>query len=299
MINLGLEGKSALVTGASKGIGSAIALQLAEQGVRIAVNYNRSEEDAKAVVETALKMGGEAFIVRADVSDPDQVNAMVDKVHEAWGHVDILVNNAGIINDGLVVRMSDEAWESVISTNLNGTFYCARAVLRNMVRQRRGRIINIGSVVGERGNVGQTNYSAAKGAIASMTYTMSIELARYGIRVNAISPSGSTRMSATSRVGGQDVEIPFIDPGLNAPVVVFLISDEADYVTGQVIGTGGERLFLMSQPKYYYGLLRSGGWSVEDVRARFKDAIGNRLEPVGIMKAPYPFYGGIKPPSKE
>ena len=246
MINLGLEGKSALVTGASKGIGSAIALQLAEQGVRIAVNYNRSEEDAKAVAETALKMGGEAFIVRADVSDPDQVNAMVDKVHEAWGHVDILVNNAGIINDGLVVRMSDEAWESVISTNLNGTFYCARAVLRNMVRQRWGRIINIGSVVGERGNVGQTNYSASKAAIIGFTKSLAKEVATRNITVNTVNPGYvSTATVAGLTKDQKDRIMSWIPQGHFGEVediaymVTFLASERARYITGQTISVDG------------------------------------------------------------
>ena len=127
------QGRSALVTGASKGIGRAIALELAEMGVKVAVNYNTSAESAESVASAIKERGGEAFPIQADVSVLDQVVAMVDKVNDTWGHIDILVNNAGIIHDGLLVRMSDEAWDSVIATNLNGTFYCTRAVLRKML----------------------------------------------------------------------------------------------------------------------------------------------------------------------
>ena len=246
MINLELEGKSALITGASKGIGCAIALHLAEQGVRIAVNYNRSEEEAKAVAETAMKMGSDAIIVQADVSDLNQVNAMVEKVHEAWDHVDILVNNAGIINDGLVVRMSDEAWDSVIGTNLNGTFYCTRAVLRNMVRQRWGRIINIGSVVGIRGNVGQTNYSASKAAIIGFTKALAKEVATRNITVNTVNPgyiSTETVAGLTDdqkdRIMGWIPQGHFGEVEDIANMVTYLSSEKARYITGETISVDG------------------------------------------------------------
>ncbi len=246
MINLELEGKSALITGASKGIGCAIALHLAEQGVRIAVNYNRSEEEAKSVAETAMKMGSEAIIVQADVSDLNQVNAMVEKVHEAWDHVDILVNNAGIINDGLVVRMSDEARGSVIGTNLNGTFYCTRAVLRNMVRQRWGRIINIGSVVGIRGNVGQTNYSASKAAIIGFTKALAKEVATRNITVNTVNPGYiSTETVAGLTDDQKDRIMSWIPQGHFGEVedianmVTYLSSEKARYITGETISVDG------------------------------------------------------------
>ena len=168
MSNSDINGKTALVTGASKGIGKAICLELAQMGVKVAVNYNSSKSEAEQVVQTITDMGGEAFKIHADVSDLEQVNAMVDKVSDEWGGVNILVNNAGIINDGLLMRMSDEAWHRVMGVNLNGTFYCTRATLRHMVRERWGRIINIGSVVGIRGNIGQTNYSSSKAAIIGL-----------------------------------------------------------------------------------------------------------------------------------
>ena len=135
MSNSDINGKTALVTGASKGIGKAICLELAQMGVKVAVNYNSSKSEAEQVVQTITDMGGEAFKIHADVSDLEQVNAMVDKVSDEWGGVNILVNNAGIINDGLLMRMSDEAWHRVMGVNLNGTFYCTRATLRHMVGQ--------------------------------------------------------------------------------------------------------------------------------------------------------------------
>jgi 3-oxoacyl-[acyl-carrier protein] reductase len=154
-----------------------------------------------------------------------------------------------------------------------------------------GAIVNTTSAA-HFGNFGQANYSAAKGGIASLTYTLAIELARYGIRVNAISPLGTTRMSAA--VMG-DSKAPFIDPTLNGPMVAFLCSDEADYITGQIFGTGGDRIVLLEQPKYGHRMIKAGGWSVDDIRQHFKNNLGNALEPVGLFKSPYPFYGGVKP----
>ena len=157
--------KTALVTGASKGIGKAISIRLAEMGINVAVNYNTSSSQAEDLVKTLQKMGVDSFAIKADVSQLDQVEKMINQVNETWGGIDILINNAGIIDDNLLIRMSIEAWDRVIATNLNGTFYCTRAVIRNMIKQRWGRIINIGSVVGIRGNIGQSNYSASKAAI--------------------------------------------------------------------------------------------------------------------------------------
>ena len=183
-----IEGRSALVTGASKGIGRAVALRLAEKGVRVAVNFNTSADAAEQVASAIREMGVEAMTVHADVGRLDQVGEMIESVNDAWGQVDILVNNAGIIDDTLMVRMSDEQWESVLSTNLNGTFYCTRAVLRTMLRGRWGRIISIGSVVGLRGNAGQVNYAASKAGIVGFTKALAKEVATRGITVNAVTP---------------------------------------------------------------------------------------------------------------
>ena len=241
-----IEGKSALVTGAGKGIGRAAALKLAEMGVKVAVNYNTSAESAEQVAKTIAKHGGDAFTIHADVSDLDQVKAMVDEVAERWGHVDILVNNAGIIDDGLLVRMSDDAWAQVISTNLNGTFYCTRAVLRSMLRERWGRIINIGSVVGIRGNAGQSNYAASKAGIVGFTKSLAREVATRNITVNVITPGYIS--TDTVDVLPQELKdeiltrIPqghFGEVDDVAHMVAFLATDKAKYVTGQVISVDG------------------------------------------------------------
>lgn len=246
MSNSDIEGKTALVTGASKGIGRAISLELAQMGVKVAVNYNSSESDADEVVQAITEMGGDALKVHADVSDLAQVNAMVDKVNDAWGGVNIMVNNAGIINDGLLMRMTDEAWHRVMGVNLNGTFYCTRATLRHMVRQRWGRIINIGSVVGIRGNVGQTNYSASKAAIIGFTKSLAKEVATRNITVNTVTPGYiSTETVAGLTQRQKDTIMTWIPQGKFgetediAHMVAYLASEKASYVTGQIISVDG------------------------------------------------------------
>ena len=241
-----IAGKTALVTGASKGIGHGISLRLAEMGVRVAVNYNTSAEAAAELAEEIIDRGGEAFAVHADVSDLKQVTAMVEQVNEKWGRVDILVNNAGIISDGLLVRMSDEAWNSVIDTNLNGTFFCTRAVLRKMLSSRWGRIINIGSVVGIRGNAGQANYSASKAAIIGFTKAVAKEVATRNITVNAVTPGYlETQTTAVLTQQQKDYWLSVIPQGHFGEVddiahlVAFLADEKAKYITGQVISVDG------------------------------------------------------------
>ena len=242
----GIEGKTALITGGSKGLGRAIAFRLAEMGVRVAVNYHTSADAAAEVVASISERGGESMPVHADVSNVEQATAMVDKVQKAWGQVDVLVNNAGIIDDGLLVRMSDEAWHSVIDTNLNGTFYCTRAVLRTMLRKRWGRIINIASVVALRGNAGQVNYSASKAAVVGFTKALAKEVAKRNITVNAVTP-GYVETETTSVLTKEqrDYWLSVIPQGHFgeaediAHMVGFLADDKADYITGQVISVDG------------------------------------------------------------
>ena len=242
----GLDGKIALVTGASKGIGAAIALRLAERGARVAVNYNTSEGLAEQVAASIRDAGGDALTVRADVSDLPQVTAMVERIADDWGAVDILVNNAGIIGDSLLVRMTDEAWGQVIATNLNGTFYCTRSVLRAMVRKRWGRIVNISSVVGIRGNAGQANYSASKAGVLGFTKSLAKEVATRNITVNAVTP-GYIRTDTVNVLPQhlKDRIMTWIPQGHFgevddiAHIVAFIASEKAKYMTGQVISVDG------------------------------------------------------------
>jgi len=241
-----IEGKYALVTGSSKGIGRAVALMLGEMGVNVAVNYNNSKNAAKEVEENLHKMGVESFIVHGDVSDVDQVAKMINQVTKTFGGVDILVNNAGIIDDGLLIRMSDDAWDNVISTNLNGTFYCTRAVLRGMIRRRWGRIINIGSVVGIRGNIGQVNYSASKAAIIGFTKALAKEVATRNITVNTVTPGYiSTDTVDVLPQETKDRIMTWIPQGHFGEVddvahlVSYIASQKAKYLTGQVISIDG------------------------------------------------------------
>ena len=215
-------------------------------GARIAVNYNTSEKEAREVVRTIETRGGEAFAVHADVSDRGQVVAMVEKVVDRWGRIDILVNNAGIISDMLLVRMSDEAWDRVMATNLNGTFYCTRAVLRTMLRQRSGRIINVGSVVGTRGNPGQSNYAASKAGVEGFTKALAKEVANRNITVNTVAPGYIS--TDTVEVLSQELKdriltrIPmgsFGEVDDVAHLVAFLASEKAKYITGQIISADG------------------------------------------------------------
>ena len=244
--DLGLEGKVALVTGASKGIGRAIALELASRGAHVVVNYNSSELEGVALSEEISKLGVKSLALQADVCILEEVNSLVDIVNEQWDGIDILVNNAGIISDGLLVRMSDEAWDKVMGVNLNGTFYCTRAVLRGMVRNRWGRIINIGSVVGIRGNFGQTNYSASKAAILGFSKSLAKEVATRNITVNVVTPGYISTETVADLTEDQKARIMTWIPQGHfgeskdvADMVGFLASEKASYVTGQVISVDG------------------------------------------------------------
>ena len=241
-----LDGKVALVTGASRGIGRAIALRLASEGAKVAINYAGSTAKAEAVKTEIEQNGGEAILVQADVSDSASVDAMVAKVIEAFGQIDILVNNAGITRDGLMMRMKDEDFDAVINTNLKGVFYCTKVVSKLMMKKRSGRIINMASVVGLMGNAGQTNYAAAKAGVIGFSKSAAKELAARGITVNMVAPGFiATDMTAAMTDKAKEMTLTGIplkrmgEPEDVANAVLFLASDNASYITGQVIHVDG------------------------------------------------------------
>lgn len=241
-----LKDKVALVTGASRGIGRAVALQYAQLGADVVVNYSGSQAAAEEVVKEIEGLGRKAIAVKADVSQADQVTAMVDKAQETFGHIDILVNNAGITRDGLFMRMKDSDWDEVIAINLKGVYLVTKAVTKIMMKQRSGRVINMTSVSGLIGNVGQANYCAAKAGVIGLTKTCAKELAGRGIAVNAIAP-GFIATDMTEKLSDKVKEsimasIPMkrmAQPSEIASVAAFLASDFASYITGQVIVVDG------------------------------------------------------------
>ena len=241
-----LEGKVALVTGGSRGIGKAIALELARRGADVAIGYAGNTAAADATVAELESLGRKALAVKADVADTAAVEAMVKQVVTEFGKVDMLVNNAGITRDGLLMRMKDADWDAVISTNLKSVFNTTKAVIKFMMKQRSGRIVNISSVVGVMGNAGQANYAAAKAGIIGFTKSVAKEVGARGITCNAIAP-GFVKTDMTAVLPEKVTEamlttIPLgraAEPEDIAKAVAFLVSDDAAYITGQTLHVDG------------------------------------------------------------
>jgi 3-oxoacyl-[acyl-carrier protein] reductase len=282
-----LDGKAAVVTGSGRGVGRGHALHLAASGARVVVN-DIDEDEAQKVVDEVKSAGGTAVASGASVDTREGCKSLVDLCVAEFGRIDAMINNAGNVRDRSFLKMSDEEFDQVVKVHMYGTFRCAQEAARVMKEQGEGgSIVNTISAA-HFGNFGQTNYAGSKGAIASFTYTWAFELARYGIRVNAISPMATTRMSATAKVGGKSSSgAPFMDPTANGPFVVYLCSDEANYITGQCFGTGGERVELVEHPKYGNAIYKEGGWDVESLQQTFKRKFGRFLEPVGLMATEY------------
>ena len=246
MSNSDLKDKIALVTGASRGIGRQIAIRLAECGAKVIVNYCGSKEAAKEVVDTIINTGGISEAFQCDVSDFGATQEMIKRILDKYEKVDILVNNAGVTKDNLLIKMSEDDFDIVVSTNLKGAFNTIRHLYRNFIKQRSGKIINISSVSGIMGNAGQANYSASKAGIIGLTKSLARELASRNICVNAIAP-GFVETDMTGRLSGSAIEsakqmIPlqkFGKPQDIAEMVAFLASEKADYITGQVICVDG------------------------------------------------------------
>ena len=241
-----LSGKTALVTGASRGIGRAIALRLAAEGAAVAINYNGSAEKAEAVAEEIRAAGGTASVFQADVADAASVAAMFERFFEEFQRLDILVNNAGITRDALLIGMKETQFDEVIAANLKGCFLCTQLAAKRMIRQRSGRIINISSYSGIHGNAGQMNYAASKAGVVGMTKTAARELGGRGITVNAIAP-GMVETDMTAALSGKAREAILAQVPLQrmgraeeiAAAAAFLAGDEAAYITGQVLSVDG------------------------------------------------------------
>lgn len=249
--------KTALVTGSSRGIGRAIVIKLASSSYRVAVNYynglleneeviNRNFQDAMQVKKEIEDAGGTAVVIGADVSDPLSAQALVDETVKQTGRIDVLVNNAGINKDQLMLRISDEEWNQLVNTNLSSAFYCSRAALKHMIKQRYGRIINISSVVGISGNAGQAHYAASKSGLLGFTYSLAKEYGRRGITANAIAP-GYIQSDMTNKLSSEQtaklaegIAVGRLGtPEDIAGVVAFLVSAQADYISGQLIRVDG------------------------------------------------------------
>lgn len=241
-----LTGLTCVVTGGSRGIGAAIARDLAGAGADVAVNYKSSLESAEAVADDIRERGQSAMAVQANVADRDEVEAMAEAVRDEFGSVDVLVNNAGITHDQRLDRMTDAAWENVLEVNLTGVFYCTQAFTEDLVGSDTGRLINVSSIVGERGNYGQANYAATKAGLIGFTKSVAREFGRFGTTANCVAPG----FTLTDMLKNVDEEIQaklrekialgrFAQPEDIAPTVTFLASPGAGYITGEVIGING------------------------------------------------------------
>jgi|TARA_B110000090_G_scaffold55354_1_gene63139 NAD(P)-dependent dehydrogenase (short-subunit alcohol dehydrogenase family) len=294
-----LTNKSAIVTGGGRGIGRGHCLHLAKSGACVLINDVDAEE-AQKVAKEITDAGGIAQISSQDISSRQGSETLIRECINHFNSIDILINNAGILRDKSFLKMTDDDFDSVWNIHVKGTFWCSQSAALIMKEQGKGgSIINTTSGA-HFGNFGQTNYSSAKGAIASMTYTWAIELAKYGIRVNAIGPTGSTRMSATfnSSKNTNDEEFAHIDPTLNGPLVSYLSSDKANNISGQIFGCGGDRLALMVQPHYGKTLTKEGGWSITDIDNIMSKEFISEFSNLGMLSKPYPFFDGVSPPTK-
>ena len=287
-----LQGRVAVVTGAGRGIGREIARCLASEGASVVVNDLGSALDGSAVAEDPAsetcalieKAGGTAVANGDSVADFDGAGRIIAQAVDTFGSIDILVNNAGIVRDRTLLKMSEADYDAVIAVHQKGTFNCTRHAAAHMREAGYGRIVNITSSAGLRGNFGQTNYGAAKAAIMGMTFVWALELGRYGITVNAVAPAGLTRMTENLFGGGEAP--PEQDPALNAPLVAFLASEQASWVNGQVLGRTGFAYTIFQTPRQVAAMWREGGWTPAQVAAHFHDVLGQHLQPVGMPAHP-------------
>ena len=286
-----LEDRVAVVTGSGRGIGREFALCLASEGAKVVVNDvgvslsgdPTDERPADEVCKEIGSGGGVAVANYDSVSDFEGAGRIVGSAVDAFGKVDILVNNAGIIRDKTLVKMDESDFDAVIAVHLKGTFNCTRHVAPLMKDAGYGRIINITSSAGLRGNFGQTNYGAAKAGLMGMTFVWALELGRYGITVNAMAPAGATRMTANLYEKADYEPPPTLDPSLNAPLVAYLASEQAGHVNGQVLGRTDYAFTLFQTPRQIAWMWRDGGWDPAGVAENFDKTLGQHLQPVGMV----------------
>jgi NAD(P)-dependent dehydrogenase (short-subunit alcohol dehydrogenase family) len=287
-----LDGRVAVVTGAGRGIGRGIALCLAGEGARVVVNDigvslggdGTDEDPAAQVSEEIVSRGGSAVANRDRVDDFEGAGRIIDTAVDAFGKIDILVNNAGIVRDRTLVKMDEADYDAVVAVHQKGTFNTVRHAAPHMKEAGYGRIVNMTSSAGLRGNFGQTNYGAAKAAIMGMTFVWAVELARYGITVNAMAPAGATRM--TMGLAEEAEPPPDQDPALNAPLVAFLVSEAAADVNGQVFGRTGYGYTIFQTPRQVATMWQEDGWTPVQVAEHFHEVLGQHLQPVGMPAHP-------------
>ena len=285
-----LENRVAIVTGAGRGIGREFALELARQGAAVVVNdlgvglrgESTEEDPATSVCDEIEALGGRAVPSHESVTDFDAVERIVNTAVDTFGQLDILVNNAGIVRDRTLVKMTEEDFDAVIATHLKGAFNTARHAVPIMREAGYGRIINVTSSAGLRGNFGQSNYGAAKAGIMGLTFVWALELAKAGITVNAIAPAGATRMTAS--LGAGEEPDPRLDPAMNAPLVAYLASERAGHVNGQLFGRTDFSYTLFQHPKQIAWMNKDGGWDAESVAESFDLMLGQHLQKVGMVK---------------
>ena len=285
-----LDGRVAVVTGSGRGIGREFALSMAREGASVVINdvgvsldgQGTEDDPAAQTCKDIEALGARAVPNYDSVSDFEGAGRIIDTAVNEFGKIDILVNNAGIVRDRSLVKMSEEDFDAVVAVHMKGTFNCARHAAPYMKDAGYGRIINVTSQAGLRGNFGQTNYGAAKAAIMGMTFVWAIELGKYGITVNAMSPAGATRMTASlfERTGSEPP--PESNPALNAPIVTFLASEGAAHVNGQIVGRTDFAYTIYQTPKQIGFMWRDGGWEVDGVVDNFDSILGQHMQHVGM-----------------
>jgi NAD(P)-dependent dehydrogenase (short-subunit alcohol dehydrogenase family) len=286
-----LEERVAIVTGSGRGIGREFALCLASEGASVVVNdvgvsldgRGTEEDPAAQVCKEIERAGGRAVPNYDSVSDFEGAGRIVQTAVDAFGRLDVLVNNAGIVRDRSLLKMEESDFDAVVAVHMKGAFNCARHAGAVMKEAGYGRIINITSSAGLRGNFGQTNYGAAKAGIMGMTFIWALELGRHGITVNAVAPAGATRMTAALFERSGEEPPPEQNPALNAPLVAFLASERAAHVNGQILGRSDYAFTLFQHPKQIAWMWRDGGWTPQQVADNFDGVLGQHLQHVGMV----------------